>query len=237
MKLTISSAGNGLIRKIRDAFPLLWMLMIPFLNIFYVLLNRPGGQVHQLATALDLALPVVPAFALPYVLWYPFVAVTLIGLFRNNRRQYYRALGALCTGLVACYLVYFGFQTTVDRPEVTASGLFPSLMRWVYAHDEPFNCFPSIHVLTSYLMLRSAGAFRRPTRYGIRAMAVLIMMSTLFMKQHVLADVGAGILTAELAYRLCGRLQRSMASNRGASATSAVQAPSSVRGKRTRRSG
>ncbi|NBD26969.1 phosphatase PAP2 family protein [Paenibacillus glycinis] len=237
MKPIALPSGAAPKRKLKGWLPVLWMLLIPFLNLFYVLLNRPSAQVHHLATAFDKALPVIPAFVLPYVLWYPFIGATLIGMLGKNARQYYRTLGALCLGLVACYLVYYGFQTTVERPAVNGTGLFPSLMRWVYANDEPFNCFPSIHVLTSYLMFRGAVAFRAPLRIGIRAMAVLIMMSTLFMKQHVVADVGAGILTAELMYRLVGRIQLRIAANRGDSAPSAVSSSSSVRGKRKRQAG
>ncbi|MFC4809395.1 phosphatase PAP2 family protein [Paenibacillus sp. GCM10023250] len=231
---TRSSASGAPRRRMMAWLPLLWMLLLPILNLFYVLLNRPGEQVHRLATGFDRALPVIPAFSVPYVLWYPFVALTLIGLFLRDRRSYYRMLGALCLGLVMCYLVYACFQTTVDRPAVAGDGLFPSLMRGVYANDAPFNCFPSIHVLTSYLMLRAASSYRLPLRAGIRIMSVLIMCSTLFVKQHVIADVAAGIATAELAYFACGRIQRRLTARRSA-AREGADTPGAAAGRRSRK--
>ncbi|SFJ15447.1 PAP2 superfamily protein [Paenibacillus sp. UNC496MF] len=230
---TRASASGASRRRLKAWLPLLWMLLLPFLNLFYVLLNRPGEQVHRLATAFDRALPVIPAFSVPYVLWYPFVALTLVGLFLKDRRAYYRTLGALCLGLVICYLVYACFQTTVDRPAVAGDGFFQSLMRAVYANDAPFNCFPSIHVLTSYLMLRAASSYRPALRVGIRIMAVLIMCSTLFMKQHVIADVAAGIATAELVYFACGRIQRR--SRRGNAREGADTPDAAAPGRRSRK--
>ncbi|MEK3877890.1 hypothetical protein [Paenibacillus sp. FSL M7-0420] len=56
---------------------LLWLAAIPSLNIFYGILNRPGDHVSSLAVALDSMIPFVPAFIIPYILWYPFITGAL----------------------------------------------------------------------------------------------------------------------------------------------------------------
>lgn len=190
----------------RSAWPsLLWLTAIPVLNIFYGILNRPTERVYSLMTDLDRLTPFVPAFGVPYVLWYLFIPAVLIGLAFKNKAVYYQTLFALCGGLAVSYLVYALFQTTVPRPDLAAeTGLFNRLVRWVYQHDQPYNCFPSIHVLTSFLMLRGAKAFNRRVSLAVTVMSVLIIASTLFVKQHVLADVVGGILAGELLFRLAG---------------------------------
>jgi membrane-associated phospholipid phosphatase len=183
---------------------LLWMLAIPLLNIFYILLNKSGEQVQSLVTVIDKGIPFLPAFVIPYTVWYPFIALTLVGMLHKDARTYFRTLLALCLSLVVCYITYRFFQTTVPRPEVTGAGIVPSLMKWVYTNDQPYNCFPSIHVLTSYLMIKGSKVFGLKTRIIVRLIAVLIIVSTLFVKQHVLADVCAGIFVAELFYKVLG---------------------------------
>ena len=51
-------------------------------------------------------------------------------------------------GLLLCYSVYAIYQTTVPRPELIGSDWLLRTVQWVYRSDEPFNCFPSTHVLT-----------------------------------------------------------------------------------------
>jgi len=187
--------------------PLLWMLAIPVLNVFYGLLNRGSDGVGSLVTKLDEWTPFIPAFIIPYLIWYPFVIIVLIALFRNNSRVYYRTLLALSLGLIACYITYYFFQTTVARPAITEDGLFYWLVELIYRTDGPYNCFPSIHVLTSYLMLKGMadcgnfpGAARR---LGVIA-GWAIIISTVFVKQHVWLDVAGAVVLAELLYYAVG---------------------------------
>ncbi|MFD0714669.1 phosphatase PAP2 family protein [Paenibacillus sp. GCM10027626] len=192
--------------------PLLWMLAIPALNIFYVLLNNESGTVYNLAMPWDDRTPFWPLFIVPYLLWYPYVIGMLVLFCFRKRRVYYRTLLAICLGLVMSYLVYFFFQTTVPRPELSDRGLLHSLVAFVYATDAPFNCFPSIHVLTSYLVMKGMTDWRSPAginHIAVQFMSWSIIASTLFVKQHVILDVAGAILLAEFVFFMAGRWLRS----------------------------
>ncbi|RJG23586.1 phosphatase PAP2 family protein [Paenibacillus thiaminolyticus] len=194
--------------------PLLWMLAIPVLNIFYGIQNRPGPRTYSLSTGWDERIPFVPEFIVPYIVWYPFIILTLFFLFRRRPSVYYRTLLALCLGLVICYMTYFFFQTTVARPDIEGSGMFDTLVRIIYWTDMPYNCFPSIHVLTSCLMYRSSLVFQARTRHFIRFTAAAIILSTLFVKQHVIADLFAGWFVAVFTYWMAGVILASGANYR-----------------------
>lgn len=90
--------------KLKAHTPLLWMLIIPVLNLFYRPLNNGEGPVSNLMTDLDKLIPFVPAFIVPYLLWYPFIIIMLIILCVNNKRAYYQTLLTQCLGLISCYL-------------------------------------------------------------------------------------------------------------------------------------
>jgi len=189
--------------------PLLWLLAIPVLNIFYGILNHPRENVYLLSTALDDRTPFIPAFVVPYVIWYPFIFAVLIGLLRKDRNAYYRSLLALCLGLVSCYIVYLLFQTTVPRPDMSLyTGLFADMLNVVYATDMPYNCFPSIHVMTSYLTILAGRSFGPRGRWTIGIVGTAIILSTLFIKQHVIADVIAGIAVAHVVHAAAAQLLR-----------------------------
>lgn len=180
--------------------PLLWMFAIPFLNIFYQLLNEHEPGVRVLMTPFDAVIPFIPAFIIPYITWYPFIAVVLVLIFLKDVKTYLNTLFALCLGLIVCYVFYYYFQTTVPRPIVSTSGLLNKLVSIIYEHDLPYNCFPSIHVLTTYLVMKGATVLKNTTRIVVHIVGILIIASTVFVKQHVVADVAMAIIVAEFTF-------------------------------------
>ncbi|NOU87044.1 phosphatase PAP2 family protein [Paenibacillus sp. LMG 31460] len=194
-----TDANNYVISKLATYFPLLWLLAIPLLNVFYGLLNNGSGDVGNLMTDLDNRIPFVPVFIIPYLIWYPFIFGMFIVFFLKDRAVYYRSLIVLCAGLISCYLIYAAYQTTVPRPLMNDDGWLTGLVKFVYATDKPFNCFPSIHVLASYIVLKASYrcSFERIARTAIFIAAWSIIISTLFVKQHALLDVAGAVLLTE----------------------------------------
>ncbi|MEC0268153.1 phosphatase PAP2 family protein [Paenibacillus anseongense] len=188
------------------------LLLIPLVGLIYVQLNQAGGMAYNLVTDLDRQIPFVKAFVVPYLSWYGFLLVGFLYLAYKDRRNYYRTLMEFLIGLLICYGIYAIYQTTVPRPELTGSDPLLRLVAWVYRSDQPFNCFPSTHVLTSYLMMR---AYLRTTRVATRykiivtAVSLLIIVSTQFVKQHVLLDIVGAVLVAEGVVYAMDRVRRS----------------------------
>lgn len=193
-------------KVLKDAIkPFSFMLIIPVLNVFYVLLNNGEGEVHSLMTDLDRSIPLVEGFVIPYVIWYPFIAITMLYLCIKDRKNYFVTLVSYVLGLIVCYVTYVLFQTHVPRPVLVDDGFFTQILKLVYRHDQPFNAFPSIHVLSCYLMMKAihmSTVKNWRNQLVIHSLSVTIIFSTLFVKQHVILDVVAGILVAELLYRI-----------------------------------
>jgi len=186
--------------------PLLGLLAIPVINLIYVLQNRPWGNVYSLVTEVDRNLPFVPEFAVPYMLWYPFLFLVFFLIFRKNKREYYQTLLGMICGILLSNLVFLIFQTTVPRPEVPSTGFFNGLVTYLYANDQPYNCFPSVHVLTSTIVVIGSRSLDWKLKIPIALFASSIIASTLFIKQHVIADLLAGMLLAKFAFWAAGKL-------------------------------
>ena len=191
--------------KIKDTMKhLSFMLSIPALNVFYLLLNNPYRGVHSLVTDIDRSLPFLSIFILPYSSWSIFIFATLTYLCLRDRKTYYNALASVNISLIICYLIYFFYQTTVPRPVLVGDDIFTQMVTWVYRNDQPFNCFPSIHCLLSYLMIVAINTSKiknKKNSFIICGIASLIILSTLFVKQHVLLDAIAAMLLGEIIYK------------------------------------
>jgi PAP2 superfamily. len=101
-------------------------------------------------------------------------------------------------------VIFYFFPTTVVRPDVIGGGFFNYAMRVIYNTDNPYNCFPSIHVLNATLVSLFLFSKDKSNNFNAWAIisAVLINLSTMFTKQHVVLDVFAGVILAIIMYMI-----------------------------------
>lgn len=187
------------------------LLLIPLVGLIYIHLNQDNGTAYSLKTDLDRQIPFIQGFVVPYLSWYVFLAVGFLYLVHRDRTNYVRTLFEFIIGLLLCYSVYAIYQTTVPRPHLVGGDWMLRTVQWVYRNDQPFNCFPSTHVLTAYLMMRAYLRSARMTKvYKILAasMGILIIISTQFIKQHVLLDIVGAVLVAEGVVYLVGKVSK-----------------------------
>ncbi|HVO37651.1 MAG TPA: phosphatase PAP2 family protein [Spirochaetia bacterium] len=176
-----------------------------FMSKVYDLLNH-GPAVLNLRTPLDDALPVVGVFVIPYVSLEPVIYFSLIVFLIFRSRIFQSACLSALFAWAVSYAFYFFLQTVVVRPVLTGGDLFSTMIRAVYAGDNPYNDFPSLHTSLSTIM--AVHWWRTDRRLGIIAGAwtVLIVASTVLIKQHYVADVASGLLLAWGASWLSARL-------------------------------
>jgi len=187
----------------KDLMTLSTMLSIMVLIIFYKLLNNGDGNISSLVTKLDRAIPFLKIFILPYITWYGYIAVGLIYICIKNHKVYYTSLISLNIGITICYIIYALFQTTVPRPVVNETDILSKLVTIIYKLDNPFNCFPSMHVTTTYIIMRGFNHTKNNiiTSLIFNIIGLLIIVSTQFVKQHVLLDLVFAILLSEVIFR------------------------------------
>jgi membrane-associated phospholipid phosphatase len=174
------------------------LLLIPAIlatNLIYEALNHGPHRIF-LETPLDRALPLVPIFAIPYVSLIPYIGLSLIAFLFFRIRVYRSAALTMIVVWLISYAFYFFLQSYVARPAITGTDPFSGLIRTVYASDQPYNDFPSLHTSLSTVIAIHWWRFDR--RMGILAAiwTALIVASTVLVKQHYLADLAGGLVLA-----------------------------------------
>ena len=159
-----------------------------------------GWYHHNIESSLDLRLPFVPQFLIIYFGCYVFWAVNYILAARQEREQVYRFFTADIISRCVCLMIFLAYPTTNTRPVIEGSGFWDLLTGWLYSIDAADNLFPSIHCLVSWFcFLAVKGQKKIPIWYKAVSfiLAVLVFLSTLFTKQHVIVDVAGGIFLAQ----------------------------------------
>lgn len=165
---------------------------------------------HEIALAIDGAIPLVPWTALIYLGCYLFWIVNYILAARQSKEAAYRFLSAEFLAKTVCFLIFIVYPTTCVRPEIPPAGFWNRVILGIYQVDAPVNLFPSIHCLVSwfcYLGIRKQEQIPRWYRRFSFWFALAVFVSTLTTKQHVIADVAGGVILASICYRItvpCG---------------------------------
>ena len=161
----------------------------------YALLNH-GPNVLFLRSPLDDLIPVVPAFVIPYDSLEPFIYATLVLFLLFRTRIFQSAALSLIAAWFVSYAFYFFLQSYIERPTLPGTDMLTQMIRDVYSSDNAYNDFPSLH--TSLSTILAIHWWRVDKRIGIpvAAWVALIVASTVFVKQHYLADMASGLLLA-----------------------------------------
>ena len=164
----------------------------------------------DLALPLDARIPFRPAWIVIYILAYLQWVVGYVLIARESRAHCNRVLAGEIIAKFICMLFFIALPTRIERPVVEGSGVFAALTRLIFASDLPGNLFPSIHGLESWICFRGAIGMKRVPRWYAPAMLAFTLMvfaSTVLVKQHVLVDIPAGVLVAEVGLLLSDKLR------------------------------
>jgi len=185
------------------------ILLLGLQTLLYFGVEAFEGKPHNVAKKIDGHIPFVPAFVYIYVLWFPLILLFPLALFQANPMAYARYQTAILLDIalsLVCYLVY---PTSFARPEApdTVSG---RAMKLVFRGSyKGLNCAPSMHCSMCYLVLHCGGAppGLPPAVAAIAVPVALgIVISTLFTKQHVLIDALTALPLAAVCILIGNRL-------------------------------
>ena len=151
--------------------------------------------------AVDDYIPLLKVFIIPYVSWYPFIMlVPFIFAFRDGD-DFWRLLISFFGGTYLCLVYITFFPTGIDfRPDsIPGSDPLAWMVNLLYKLDRPVNVFPSLHCYGALVLGVGVACAKRVkpiVRISVLLWSLVICASTVFVKQHSLADLIAGIIIA-----------------------------------------
>lgn len=212
MRRIISVSKEGTVTKevldyIRQHRYIWWSLFLPcYLAVFFTIEHFITTDYWATQTVLDSYIPFCEFFAPIYVSWSPMlVAVGLYLLIKdpeNFRRFVWMLMLAFGTATLICILIPNGQDL---RPVIMPrDNLCSWIVAYTYSIDTNTNVFPSVHVLGVFsiwcAVRRTPELQKRAWTIGIAVWGILVIASTLFIKQHACIDVLAAVPVAALAY-------------------------------------
>lgn len=194
--------------KYKHGIPLIIFAII-YLVWFYLIENHLKGPYTIIHTPLDDKIPFCEIFVIPYLLWFVYMAVVVVYLFFKDKEEYFKCCSFLFIGMTVFLII-----STVSpngqflRPVfMERDNIFTDMVRNLYRTDTPTNLWPSIHVFNSigcHIAVSKSEKLRsnKLILRGSFVLCVLIILSTMFIKQHSVFDVFTAFLMAMVLYHV-----------------------------------
>ena len=192
------------VRKWIPDYAWIYLIQVILVNFAVFSLTQillDGIPRYDMTLPLDGKIPFVPSFVLFYVSAFVQWGLSWFLIARESKEtlRYYATADIFAKLL--CLLFFVFYPTTMDRPDFEVTGLLTWGLKLIYTIDKPYNLFPSIHILASHLALRAAFRLQKPPKFyrWIQIpLSVLIFLSILLVKQHVVLDIPSGVIVCEL---------------------------------------
>lgn len=183
------------------------LLYWPLYGIAFLILERfLSVEYNPVYCHLDGVVPFCEYLIIPYYFWFVFIiGIQIYGFFFDvkcfKEYMYYTILTYTLTIII--YIIYPTSQNL--RPESFArDNVFTRVVSFLYGFDTNTNVCPSLHVIGSFAVYFAARRSKVFSSAGWRIAffltAVLISISTVFLKQHSVLDIFWALVLCAVCY-------------------------------------
>lgn len=200
---------KGLIQWLKENHYAYWSASLILIVICYLVPEYLVTTVYSpTELALDGWIPFLPGFVYFYILWFPLLVGTGLWLLHKDGFGFRRYMIFLTISYALCAAIYLSFPNGQDlRPDaLEVDRLSKWILSQIYQIDTNTNVLPSLHVIGSIGAAMAICTTPTIKSRGFRLvtviLSVLISISTVFVKQHAVMDVAAGLVVGFLVYAL-----------------------------------
>lgn len=166
-------------------------------DCLYFPLNRKLTGGFNLSTRLDAWIPLWPVSVVPYLLCLPFWVGGLIWAAWKMDEQLFHSFASVCLFvLFSATLFYYFIPTYIKRPILANGNWTMRILERVYRNDGLYNAFPSGHVYHTCLICLFYNRLYSSHTWVWISIVIVVTLSTLFTRQHHLADLLGGLAIA-----------------------------------------
>lgn len=185
-------------------FIILITSLIAFQCLIYFLTKLLQNNFHLLESTFDNFIPFIPHFVYFYILWYLLLIIIPFLLFKKDKNMFAVYYISYALSVVIAGVIFVIYPTTIDRPMIKTINLTTYLVNLIYKLDSPaINLLPSMHCLFCFFFIFSTFKnknIKKKYQISIFIISLLIIASTVFIKQHILIDIIASLIIATFCF-------------------------------------
>lgn len=153
----------------------------------------------------DNIIPFIPYFVIFYITWFPLLFLVPLLVLKYDKKVFDRYIFTIFIFAIFEGIMFILLPTTMNREVINVTSISTFIINIIYKVDTPVNLFPSAHCAFAILFIMSVldvKKIKREYKLLISVISILIILSTLFIKQHVLIDVIGALAIIPIYYIL-----------------------------------
>jgi len=183
------------------------MLYLPFHLLWYFILEQSViTDYYPIHCALDNLIPFCEWFIFPYFTWFFYMVITGFYFLFKDGEAFENYMLSLIFGFFISTTIISVFPNGQDlRPVIYGPNFAAQIVKWTQAFDTNTNVFPSMHVVGALAV--AFGITKSKTlkpkiwlQIFSWTLCTAIILATVFLKQHSVLDIFAGIVVAVAVY-------------------------------------
>ncbi|MCR5328817.1 MAG: hypothetical protein K6E12_08225 [Saccharofermentans sp.] len=168
-------------------------------TFFWVESIDHGANFHVIHTAVDDMIPVVEVFIIPYALWLPYLVAGMIAIAIRTRKISRKTSYMLMAGMTLFIIISLLYPNILELRAAIPDrqNIFMDMINYLHAIDTPTDVLPSLHVYDAIVVaagIHLAFPEKKLVLISSDTLTVLIVLSTVFIKQHSIIDVIAAFV-------------------------------------------
>lgn len=182
------------------------LITFVFLILWFEYLKKTIIPKYIIYCGLDSYIPFIKEFIIAYYAWFIYMAFGLVYLGIVAKNDFYRLFMLLVLNMSVAYILYIIFPNgQFARPIVGGNDIFSNMVKFIYSIDETNNVCPSLHVANAIAVQTALiNCDKLKSKYLLKKVSFMVMIlisaSTVFVKQHSIIDVFAGVILALIIY-------------------------------------
>ena len=180
----------------------LLLLYLPLYLIAFFTIDKLPLTHYVIRCPLDDYIPFNQNFIIPYSIWFFWFPGWILYFLKHSKEDFVRLCVTMFTGMTVCLLIYLIWPNAIDlREEIRGNDICSKAVRLIREADTPYGVCPSIHVLSLMSIALTVKDSELPdlsitAKSYIYVITIVIIYSTMAVKQHSIVDVAAGAALA-----------------------------------------
>ena len=169
------------------------------------IINHYHLKIHYLGSSIDNYIPYISLFVIPYCIFYLYIVLGPILVARYSEYFFYRFILAGIIGSVIGAISFLIKPTYVIIPQLIPLNFLDHILIFLRSCDYIGRSCPSFHCfLAALVFIPIASTYNIKYELKVKSFIIsfLIILATLFTKQHVIIDSISGVLLAVISWNL-----------------------------------
>ena len=191
---------------------ILLLFLLIYQTSLYLIAKLTPIEINVVGNTIDEKIPFIPQFIYAYISWYIMLFLVPYIFYKKSPKSFNKYYITTFSCITIGLFIYFFYPTIMYRADIEFNSISEYLVNIIYKMDTPaLNCCPSMDCVISFIFIYvSLTEKNLNIKYKVllTIWSLLVIVSTLFVKQHVIVDVISAFILSLVVFIIVTKVKK-----------------------------